>query len=208
MTTQDDNSQKKKKTRHVPLDIRKAIVHHAKRGRTPVEIYDYLGRQPEFKDRMPSQRSVQRVVKDTLPHDTSEAWSLAQDEGPDTGLILETLAAAMEGSEGLIRHLTSAQANWIKRVRRAVPDLRPWVAYQVAVDFQKCAETKQDTSDLDAFLAFAPWRSAEHERRYDDARQKGYVPPAAHDVVLLQLELLRAWAKETGIMEGEDQDNG
>lgn len=169
------HSATERKRRHVPLEVERAIGNLALRGFTPIQIYRHLEEKEEFKGKLPSLRTVQTIVKQNLPRDPSEPWSLADSKRGDVPSVLETLAAVIEQTEGRITSLSVAQAEWIARIDSAAPDIDPWDRFLVTVMYQKLAETDGSTKDLDAFLAFAPWRGNEALIRYNKAFQSGYI---------------------------------
>src|SRR5437868_6675359 len=92
------------------------------------QIYnDLVGR---FKD-TPHRRSVERFVLELRPPDPSGTWSFALADPEDAALILPIAAEVLERTEGRHR-LTNAEAKEITRLRRAIPDLPPFKAYQLA----------------------------------------------------------------------------
>lgn len=162
-----------RKRRHVPLEVERAIEDLALKGWEPIQIYRNLEGKEKFKDKLPSLRTVQTIVKQGRPRDTTGAWTLEDSAAGDAALVLETLAAVIEYSEGLTTAFTIKQAEWIVRIRRAAPDLHLWAAYHLAWSYQSRIEEKISTADLDAYLAFAPWRSDDALARYKEAFRQG-----------------------------------
>jgi hypothetical protein len=98
---------------------------------------------------------------------TTTPWSLVpgiegEPVGPgDSALILRVVAGLVPKS--LIWWPTIAEAEWIVRLNRAVPDLidQPdgWSElFRFAGIYAGREEGKKSTQDLDAYFALAPWR--------------------------------------------------
>lgn len=155
-------------------DIRELIEALALRGWTPASIHRHLTRQPKFRSRAPSARTIQRIVKALSPHDPSGPWSLGDDD-VDAALVLPTLATVIEETDGRKLQLTRAEVSWVARIRRVAPDLEPWDAYVVAVQYMLCLEYGDSTTELDAWLAFAPWREGPGRERYQAAIARGHL---------------------------------
>lgn len=62
-------------------------------------------------------------------------WRLSESNGDDARLIFESLRAVMVTTEGRVTAITVKEAEWIVRLRRALPQtdrsegLNPWTAY-------------------------------------------------------------------------------
>ena len=126
---------------------------------------------------VPSLRTVQDVVNELRGLDTSGSWTIADArDGEEARLVLETLAAVIEATEGKRREITRGEAAWVIRIRRAAPDLHPWEAFRLARTYLRLEERGEPSGFLDAFLAFAPWRSPEHFERTKAAIRKGWLP--------------------------------
>lgn len=111
---------------------------------------------------IPSLRAVQAWVKKYRPPDPSGPWSLRDADGEMAALVLPALAAVITFSRG--NHLvTRAEAAMIARIRTACPDVplmpSPWGnAWYLARLYLARENSGDAASDLDALLAFAPWR--------------------------------------------------
>ena len=119
-----------------------------------------------MKSRIPHIRTIQRIVRENTPQDPSAPWQLAEASGGDAALVLPVLAAMIEVSEGRLKALSTAKAEWIVKLRRVADDLPLWAIYELTIKYMLRRERHNPTDDLDAFLAFAPWRSKEHNKRY------------------------------------------
>jgi hypothetical protein len=140
------------------------------RGSTPAQIYQALRKRHPNTD-LPSIRTIQRAVSDLTKVDGSATWTLAP-IGAGTGgsrLLLETLQEVIARTSGYVRVISQDLAGWVLAVRQVAPDLPPWFAYRIARLYQARSSREEDRSDLDAWLAFASWRSPADKERYDYA---------------------------------------
>lgn len=132
-----------------------------------------------FPDTAPTDRTVRTIVRELLPPDPSGPWQPGPDDDPEEAArVLEAVAEVVARAKGRPAwQLPSRElARWIAWIRAGWPDLDPVVAVVLATDYWARRANKQGTADLDAFLAFAPWRSAEAYRRLQDATAQGRVP--------------------------------
>jgi len=67
-----------------------------------------------------------------------------------------------------ITRISCENAARVVRLRRAAPDLPLFTIWILAVEYQERDRAKESTTDLDALLALAPWRSELEEwKDYD-----------------------------------------
>jgi len=135
---------------------------------------------------VPNLRTIQRVLGDFAPRDDT-TWSLADADAEDAALVLPVLAAMVEESEGRRQSITQREARWILKIRRADlaepgERLDHVITYELAFDVASYSADPELREFAEAqvayvvqFLAFAPWRSAEHEKRYYAAFEKGWL---------------------------------
>jgi len=124
----------------------------------------------------PSERTVRDVVRELLPPDPSGPWQPGPDDDPEKAArVLEAWAAAVARSKGQPkwRMPSRGRARWIAWIRAGWPDLDPVVAVVLATDYWARRASGKDTADLDAYLAFTPWRSTDHYKRWQDALEEG-----------------------------------
>ena len=124
---------------------------------------------------VPSRRTIHNIVAEHTLEDDSDPWELAEAEADEAALVLPVLAAIIEKTEERRSHVTQDQAKWIVRIRRAAPDLNAWMVYLIALNYMACAEHGVPHNHLDAYLAFAPWRSQVDRWRYNKATEKDLV---------------------------------
>jgi hypothetical protein len=150
-----------------------------------------------FPDRpgLPTLRTIQRIVKQVRPRDTSGSWRWHDDEDPRP--ILDVLAVMVLRSEGRITSLTWAQVQWIRKVRKGAPDLPPETLFYCAEQYRAAEAERRDTSALDAFITLAPWRSKSARHWYDYAAKVAWIPPDPPNAYLnAQIEQLSAGLDE------------
>ena len=154
-------------------DVREAIELLAALGWNAPKIDRVLG-GTSFADRMPDLRTLQRYVQRVRQRSgPDEPWQRTEMAGDDARLVLETLGAIIRDTgEGWT--FTRAQAKWVLWVRQVVPDLDPMNAWLAALHYlARERSSAPDYVNLDAFLAFAPWRSEKARSAYDDAVKAG-----------------------------------
>lgn len=143
-------------------EIRAWIARKVAIGLDAATIYKLLGRQPQFRGRVPTDRSVRRQVAKLRGDDTTE-WSLVDAEPAEASLVLPVLGEMIKQSYGRpVLRLRRGLADWIVRISRAVPDIPPSWALDVALNYWRLHLESEPTHGLDEMLAFAPWRSAQH----------------------------------------------
>ena len=103
-----------------------------------------------------------------------EGWNLST-EPEDAAVVLRVLADLMRMSHGETTEISQDDAKWIIRLSRAgVGDLPPSFLHGLAIQYQ----LRGDTRDLDALIAFTPWRSERAFKRYGMAIEPIGVIPA------------------------------
>lgn len=174
--------------RQTPVEIRRE-VHRLVREEgvtNAAEIYRYLERK--FTGTgvpVPSERSIRNLVRELVPPDPSGPWAPGPDNDPrEDALILTTLAERPRrwpdrwaGKDWLA--ITNEHARWLVWLRTGWPDIDPLVALALAAEYRARREAGRETADLDAYLAFAPWRSRDAYQQWDAAIKAGLVqePP-------------------------------
>ena len=127
-----------------------------------------------------STRTVERMAKEYRAPDESSPWTVEDSEPEDAKLILAWLANIIEGGFVVYRQdrrLTKAEAFWYLQIRRIAPDLS-FVRAGIVANLYRIRSTKRgDTTELDTYLAFAPWRSLEARERYTKIVESGRVHP-------------------------------
>jgi hypothetical protein len=125
---------------------------------------------------VPSLRTIQRVIKDLRIPDEKEIWHLADGGGEDGQLILPILAEILLQTQGRVHSLTKTLAKWVLNVRKAAPDAPAYRVWQLALIYMNSeAKGLSDTSDLDNYIAFAPWKSRNHLDHYLQAIEMGWI---------------------------------
>ena len=137
------------------------------------QIFKDLVDQFKEKDKFPNKRTIERFVKEYRATDKSQPWTVEESDPQDAKLILEWLASFNGFSKGL----TKTEAFWYLKIHRIAPDLS-WVRTAILANLYRIRSTKRgDTTVLDTYLAFAPWRSLEARERYTKIVEDGRVHP-------------------------------
>ena len=134
--------------------------------RTPAQIEAALRRDKNIMGRVPSRRTIQRVVRDLAYSDESEPWRLDSTVPPDDAQWLIQAAAHVTIHSRAARVLTAAEAESVLAVGHAAPSLPVGSALAIAREYLRRGEKGQPTGDLDVYLATAPWTHKRNRRRY------------------------------------------
>lgn len=132
------------------------------RGESGAAIARHL--EARFGRRLPTLRTIQRLVRELSAADPGDRWRLTPDE-PEPALLLGIVAAS--GAEGWRLPLTVREAAWIRLVHRAAPELGPIATRTVARLYLAAEGREQPTAALDLALAIAPWHGHEERARYE-----------------------------------------
>lgn len=162
------------KGRRTDKDIVDAIHELASDGYRPADIHRRLNER-FGQAATPVLRTVENIAREVTPHDTSEAWRLAAADPEAAAIVLPVLAELLDSSEDRIQGVSRREAEWIVRLRGAVPDLPATDAYKLARDYLARIERNEDTADLDRYLVMAPWRPG-NGMRYIEAAAEGRLP--------------------------------
>jgi hypothetical protein len=162
--------------------IETLIVNKSLIGWTPVQIERDLkhlvATDPRWKGiKVPVLRTIQRIHKRAQPSYDSEPWAVEDADPSDARVVLDYLADAVEVTTGRVAEITRGEAEWVARLRALgsplpFPELRRLIS-----TYRDRLERGIDTGDLDAFLAYQPWRSRDDCRRYATLVIRGVVYP-------------------------------
>ena len=150
--------------RRIDGDIEAEIRRLAVREWAATQIHRELERRSDFKGRVPSLRTVQRIADDYAKDTTW--WSLADADPDDAALILPVLAELMEQSQGHVSRLYKGLADWIVRIRRAAPDMPVTWSLEVTLTCWEYARRDESLAGVVEMLAFAPWRGKRQRNHY------------------------------------------
>jgi hypothetical protein len=129
----------------------------------------------KLKGHLPDVRTIQRIVRELRPDDTSGIWSLAKEDAPDAYHILEVMQVLMGMSRGAKVNITNDDAQWILKIRRIAPDLDAgpvWTLVQLA----KARPEGADMADIHTYLAFKPWKGQGYLLQYEYILGAGHIP--------------------------------
>lgn len=165
-----------RKRRRIDAELHQAIQGGVLNGTVTNAAQMYRELAEQFPDKEISERTVRDIVNELMPPDPSGPWQSGPDNNPqDDALILESMAAWLTRGSGRPWNITRHHARWIAWVRSGWPDLDPLVAIVLAEDYRARCETGRDCGGLDAFLAFAPWRSQQDFTAFYEANKAGRV---------------------------------
>jgi hypothetical protein len=123
-----------------------------------------------------SDKTLQRAIDDLLVKDESGSWSPIDSLPEDAADLLEMLAALHEWTDYTVRELTFDEAKWLSSLRVATDGLDHRARWRITMQQRRRRARHASTADLDLYLGYKPWRSADHAARYQRA--------LAHDPVL------------------------
>ncbi len=169
----------RRRPRRIPPEVYQEIHRMVLEGgiTNATEVFRIL--EQKFPDKCPSERTVRNVVRELMPMDPSGPWRPGPDEDPEEAArVLSAWADTLVRTKGEPhwRPLSRDRARWIAWILTGWPDLDPVVAVVLGTDYWGRQRSGRDTQDLDAFLAFAPWRSPEAWQRFQQVTQAGRVP--------------------------------
>jgi hypothetical protein len=145
--------------RRTDPDVLLAIDDCHTRGYTPAQIERALSARPELAARVPTVRTIQRIVAERRVS-ASNSWRLVPVE-PDPQIVLRVLGVSL--MDGWAIAITEAEAGWITAIALAAPDMPPLLVRRAARLYMLESEQDADTLALDRLLAVAPWRGRAQE---------------------------------------------
>ena len=154
------------------------IEGEADSGMSPAEIERKMKAEPQFieNEKLPSLRTIRRVVEDRRPEDSSGAWRIKNAEAEDARLILDVLADVIIETEGRKGSFTKKEASWVLKLRKVAPDARPYNVWRLAREYMVLENKKiADTATLDHYLAFRPWTNRNRFGNYEGAIALGWI---------------------------------
>ncbi len=150
--------------RSLDPDIRELAEDRFLRGWTPTQVLRHLEQADGFAERhLPSRKTLQRWSNEIAPRDPSGAFDLNEvADSMGSAEVAERIADVLRETairtRGRIVSLTRREASFVAAARVMASDLPPWRAYVVARICARRVELKQPMTDVEQFLAFAPWR--------------------------------------------------
>ena len=165
-----------KRGRYVAGPVLAKIEEYIDKGWGPTQIYTYLRDNINPPYKAPSLRTIQDIVREKSGPDPSGRWALNDADPDEATLILPALADVIQETEGRRAYLTRAQAELIGRIRRVAPELNGWAVYRLARLYLFREGRGEPPSDIEGFLAFAPWRSQKQRDAYQRALENEWIP--------------------------------
>jgi hypothetical protein len=175
--------------RDMDRDIQADIESLTLDGYSPKQIELYLKNkldkeveQGEVKERrfQPELRTIQRTATDIKFPDTSGRWSIGDYEGEDARVVLDVLSSCMLYHTSMIGYnnfFSKTQAHWVIKLSKAAPDApHRIITTLVYLYMSKASKGIVETTDLDVYLAFTPWKNSGCLRLYKSLVAKGNIP--------------------------------
>lgn len=168
---------------YLDADVEQEIRLLALQDANAPEIRRTLEQNAKIKDRLPTERTIYRIVREMRPADPSGPWSPATADPQEAALVLDVLRAAIIETQGRTQGFTNAEAEQVVRLRTMRPDLPAYEAFILARDYLARRANQQPTDDLDSYLVFAPWQGPDAAEAYADAIAQGWAQPIAYGFV-------------------------
>lgn len=164
-----------RRRRYWPTPVMETIEGMISEGYSAKQIREYLESELEGQKKLPDVRTIQRMISEHDHADETGPWEIGPAADIDPGAALAVLGEVMALTEGRVSQLSKAEARWVSTLRMVWGDLPSYHLYGLARLYIWRRHRKETTADLDAFLAFAPWREPQ-AKRYMREVQEGRLP--------------------------------
>jgi hypothetical protein len=172
----------RRRQRYVDGELRWVVEERHNLDWSPKQIHDLLSADPRFRGRVPTLRTIQRLVAD-LPRKRDAPWRLEPPPEIDDGVVLNVLAYVTAESGGRKLTLSNEEASWLTAIHRARPSLGgPDVLFRLARHYISRRAQSADSHDLDAFLAYEPWADKWSSHAYLREILFGSIPASPRDI--------------------------
>jgi hypothetical protein len=141
----------------VDVEIRDAIQRLVARGYGAAVIHRALLKMQsdgQLRGRVPTDRTIARLVKEFRPPDSSGDWSVANATPGEAAIVLPVLKEIVESTQGRVWPSVDL-AEWIVKIATLRPDWEPWWVYSFAEIYRIFIANGQTTKPLDLTLAGA-----------------------------------------------------
>lgn len=143
---------------------------------TAAAIANQLGL--EFEDQAPQPRTIGDWIRNGIIALSAPAdpWSMESGSPDDAVLVLPAIREAIDRSNGFLSGLTTEEARWVVRIRKAAPTIPIASAFMRAQAMARVPARRQGEAirDLEIFLAYAPWDDG--AAAYTEAFTAGRIP--------------------------------
>jgi hypothetical protein len=166
-----------RKRKYIDGDIEDAITSLEKDGWGPAQIHRHLSNTKAFEGRVPSERTVQRIVSEFRSRDRSGAWTMEDGTPEEAAAVFTFLAPIIHRTRGRVQSLSKAQVSYLVKILAVCTKIPPDMAFFVASQYVNRTAAQEPVDDLDAYLAFQPWRGKENSAAYYRAIDSGWIRP-------------------------------
>ena len=210
---------KKIHTFRVDLDITATIMEQALNAEanfTPAQIYSYLKSTEEFNGRLPSIRTVQRMVKEFRGAEPSPSSHWSDYPWEEARVLLDVLRAVDAPHwqySGQIRTLTKEEADWVVKISKAAQGLQPKLVFELARTYVVWHRLGLSTTWIDSFLVMTPWNDKRSLENYLEPGQEHWIQEiitgGSFSIVLRQIFIdlgadINRWMKTGKVSSGKD----
>lgn len=154
----------RRRARRIDLEVQMKIEELAREGGGAKQIADALANSVS-PDKVPTAKTIQRVIRDVVQLDTSGSWRLADEDTDSKDAFFLLPVLAQHGT------LTRAEAAWVVRLRRAMPKLPGVVALFLARVYRSWEYQRRSTDALDLALALNYCRRSDEKDAVFERRQ-------------------------------------
>ena len=215
---------RRKRRRNLDNDLERWIEDKARLECTPAEIYRHMQLEPQFNERenLPSLRTIQRVVEDSITKDTTATWTIGSVKVDvqnisldDARLILDILRSVFLLTRGRKRSFTIKEAQWVLKVAKLAPGLFHETIWTMVQNYMYNEAEGIDNENLDIEVALDSLASSAHMTAADIAWENDWYEqgmsshsrqPTMNDNVLYELNKRGVKTKEIAELFGATED--
>ena len=128
-----------------PIDVVVEIHTLAAAGANAAQIERHLSAVPEFADRLPGLRTIQKFARQVKVGERT--WSAMKAHPVEAHLVMPVLGELAR--RGIVTSLAPAMAQWIASVRRIRPEIDLYDAFRFAVRYQSATPAQMQEIDVD-----------------------------------------------------------
>ena len=140
-------------------EVQRLVFEEVQSGnRSATEIREKLIERVDSAANVPHVKTIRDMIRE-LSVVGFEPWALADADADDAAILMPMVTEMIDESAGGYPQISKHLAEWMVHIARAAPLTPPAVVRYLANLYLRRQSFTEPTDDLDAFLAFAPWRS-------------------------------------------------
>jgi len=176
------NMTRKQRRRNLDLEIENWVTDMARLEHTPGEIYREMESKFNDKSKLPSLRTIQRIVVDIKVKDTSAPWTISNIKVDvekitfeDARLLLDILRVIFLITKGRKRSFTVKEAQWVLKIAKLEPRNSYFQIWEIAQEFMQCEANGIDTEELFLRVVLNDQGSLVNSKAFEFAFDKGWL---------------------------------